>query len=248
MLLRSRTIAWVLTLAAALGSGGLAMAGEAPVKAVIELFTSQGCPSCPPADRLAGKLAERQGIVMLSLPVDYWDYLGWRDTLAESAFSARQRAYARARGDRHIYTPQMVVNGLDDVVGSDVMAIADAIEHTGADSRVLTTPLAVEEEGGRITVAVGGHPGWSGRVVLAAFARHRTVAIGSGENAASRITYTNVVRRLTPLGRWDGRPVHFAVERAAAMPVDADDFVVVLQADHDGLPGAILGVVRAPSH
>lgn len=246
MLFRSRTFLRALTVAAALAACGAAAAADAPVKAVIELFTSQGCHSCPPADRLAGRLAERDGIVMLSLPVDYWDYLGWHDTLAESAFSARQRAYARARGDRHIYTPQMVVNGLDDVVGSDVMAIADAIEHTDADKRVLCMPLTVSQAGDRIVVSVPSRPGFAGEVVLAAFARHRTVTIGAGENAQSRVTYTNVVRKLTPLGRWTGAAASFAVDRATAMPSDADDFVALLQAENDSLPGPILGVARAP--
>jgi hypothetical protein len=248
MLLRPRTFLRALTVAAVLSVCGAAGATEAPVKAVIELFTSQGCHSCPPADRLAGRLATRESVVMLSLPVDYWDYLGWRDTLAESAFSARQRGYARARGDRHIYTPQMVINGLEEVVGSDVMAIADAIERTSADKTVLCTPVTVHQTGGRITVAVGSHPGLSGEVILAAFARHRTVAIGAGENAESRVTYTNVVRKLTPLGRWTGAPASFAIDRTVAVPPDADDFVALLQAGHLGQPGAILGVARAPEH
>jgi hypothetical protein len=248
MLPRCRTFLRTLTVAGVMTAAGSAAAADGPVKAVIELFTSQGCHSCPPADRLAGRLAGRPGVVMLSLPVDYWDYLGWHDTLAEPAFGALQRGYARARGDRHIFTPQMVVNGLDADVGGDVMAIADAIEHTDADKRVLCTPVSARQDGGRIVVSVGSHPGLSGEVILAAFARHRTVAIGAGENADSRVTYTNVVRKLTPLGRWTGAAASFAVDRAAAMPADADDYVALLRAGHDGLPGAILGVARAPEH
>src|ERR687884_289212 len=95
---------------------GLAVASP---QAVVELFTSQGCSSCPPADAMLGELARRPDVIALSLPVDYWDYLGWKDTLAQPAFSARQRAYAGARGDRQVYTPQVIVNGATPCVGSD---------------------------------------------------------------------------------------------------------------------------------
>src|SRR5690349_5671107 len=106
-----------------------ARAGEP--RAVLELFTSQGCSSCPPADRLVGQLANDPSLIALSVPIDYWDYLGWRDTLANPAHSARQRAYARARGDGQVYTPQIVVNGAADALGSDQAAVERAITQTG---------------------------------------------------------------------------------------------------------------------
>ena len=90
-----------------------------PPRAVVELFTSQGCSSCPPADALLADLARQPDIVALSFPVDYWDYLGWKDTLAHSAFTARQKAYAHSRSDRQVYTPQMIVNGKKPCIGSD---------------------------------------------------------------------------------------------------------------------------------
>ena len=92
---------------------------HADPRAVVELFTSQGCSSCPPADKILGELAKDPSIVALSMPIDYWDYLGWKDTLADSRFSARQKAYSHARGDRNLYTPQMIVNGSAQVIGSD---------------------------------------------------------------------------------------------------------------------------------
>ena len=88
-------------------------------RAVIELFTSQGCSSCPPADKLAGELAQDPSLLVMSLPIDYWDYLGWKDTLANPGHTKRQRAYSKARGDREVYTPQVVVNGMAHVLGSD---------------------------------------------------------------------------------------------------------------------------------
>src|SRR3989440_1108156 len=103
---------------------------HADPRAVVELFTSQGCSSCPPADRILGELAQDPSIIALSMPIDYWDYLGWKDTLADARFSARQRAYSRVRGDREVYTPQLVVNGAVHVVGSDRESIQIAIDKT----------------------------------------------------------------------------------------------------------------------
>jgi hypothetical protein len=88
-------------------------------RAVVELFTSQGCSSCPPADKILGELAQDRSVIALSFPIDYWDYLGWKDTLADLRFSARQKAYSQMRGNRGVYTPQAVVNGTTDVLGSD---------------------------------------------------------------------------------------------------------------------------------
>src|SRR4051812_44175949 len=104
---------------------------RAEPRAVIELFTSQGCSSCPAADKLAGELARDPSLVVMSLPIDYWDYLGWKDTLALPGHSRRQKAYSKARGDREVYTPQVVVNGVMHVLGSD----KDAIEHAIAQTR-----------------------------------------------------------------------------------------------------------------
>src|SRR6476646_8850987 len=108
------------------------LCGATPVlagpRAVIELFTSQGCSSCPPADKLLGELAKDPSVIALSLPIDYWDYLGWKDTLADSRFSARQKAYSHMRGDRDVYTPQVIINGEAHVIGSDRARIEGAIK------------------------------------------------------------------------------------------------------------------------
>src|ERR1700758_3970273 len=110
---------------------------HADPRAVVELFTSQGCSSCPPADKIIGELAKDPSVIALSLPIDYWDYLGWKDTLADSRFSARQKAYSRMRGDRDVYTPQAIVNGSVQAIGSDRTSIERAIhetEHNGVMS------------------------------------------------------------------------------------------------------------------
>src|SRR5262245_29223345 len=103
---------------------------QAEPRAVVELFPSQGCSSCPPADKIIGELAKDPSIIAMSMPIDYWDYLGWKDTLADARFSARQRAYSRMRGDREVYTPQVVVNGSAHVIGSDLAGIESAIGKT----------------------------------------------------------------------------------------------------------------------
>src|SRR6516162_11793645 len=129
-----------------------AQAGEP--RAVLELFTSQGCSSCPPADRLVGQLVNDPSLVALSIPIDYWDYLGWHDTLANPAHSARQRAYARARGDGQVYTPQIVVNGAADALGSDQGAVERAIVQANHKAGVMSLPVLVSVSNGAVNVDV----------------------------------------------------------------------------------------------
>src|ERR1700742_4465880 len=116
-------------------------AHAADPRAVIELFTSQGCSSCPPADKLIGEFAKDPSIVALSLPIDYWDYLGWKDTLADKRFTARQKAYSHMRGDREVYTPQVVVNGKIHAIGSDRDSIERAIADTTHEVGVMSIPV-----------------------------------------------------------------------------------------------------------
>src|SRR5665647_2500275 len=129
-----------------------ASAGEP--RAVIELFTSQGCSSCPAADKLAGELAHDPSLLVMSLAVDIWDYLGWKDTLALPGHTERQRAYANARGDREVYTPQVVVNGIVHVLGSDKAAIEKAIAQTSASAAPLKVPITIAIADGKVTVNV----------------------------------------------------------------------------------------------
>jgi len=118
--MKRRRVALSVVIASAMVASGVA---HTEPRAVVELFTSQGCSSCPPADKLAGELARDPSLVVMSLPIDYWDYLGWKDTLALPGHSNRQRAYSKARGDREVYTPQVVVNGTIHTLGSDKDAI-----------------------------------------------------------------------------------------------------------------------------
>src|ERR1700691_3403225 len=148
-MLRRRLVS--ATLVAVILIVGHGVSRAAP-KAVLELFTSQGCSSCPPADRLLGELASDTSIVALTLPIDIWDYLGWKDTLALAGHSARQRAYAELRGDRQVYTPQLVVNGSVHVLGSDSAAIERAIAQTKRNTAVMSLPVLASAGGGDLTV------------------------------------------------------------------------------------------------
>lgn len=218
-----------------------AAAGE--FKAVVELFTSQGCSSSPKADHLAGTLSNGGDVLVLTLPVDYWDYLGWKDTFGQAAHSARQRAYALMRGDRKVFTPQVVVNGLRSVVGSDPAAISLAVDTTIGTEGILKVPIMVSEAEGQISVEVGDFDrSLDSEVWLFAISSSKTVTIGAGENANHRVTYTNVVRRMTRLGAWNGKEAHYMVPREEAVPQDADHYLAVVQKGSGGMPGEILGV------
>src|ERR1700754_4546335 len=127
---------------------------QADPRAVVELFTSQGCSSCPPADKVIGELAKDPSVIALSMPIDYWDYLGWKDTLADSRFSARQKAYSLMRGDRDVYTPQAVVNGEAHVIGRDLAGIERAIDVTRESDSVMSVPVTMKLNGKQITVSV----------------------------------------------------------------------------------------------
>lgn len=191
---------------------------------VLELFTSQGCSSCPPADVLLGQYARRSDVLALSFPVSYWDHLGWRDTLASDTFNDRQRAYAAARGDREIYTPQVVVNGLVHAVGSQKSAVEAAITRTSRQLHAAWVPLSVECGGGDAKLKAGDAPAGSeyrsGKLWLAFYSSAVTVDIGRGENTGREITYTNVVRHLLPAGSWDGHEARYSIKIPQGSPTD----------------------------
>ena len=223
-------------------SGPSSAAGLPPTPAVLELYTSQGCSSCPAADALLAQLASRGEVVALSLSVDYWDYLGWRDTLANSKFTERQRAYAKARGDGAIYTPQIVVNGLAHVNGSDEGQILRAIDKTSKTVAAQRVPLRLSQEKGKLVVeASAAAPGSvvkDATLWLAVIAPTVEVSIGRGENKGKKVTYTNVVRELMPIGSWSGKALTVELERQAILRPGADRCAVLLQ---QGQAGPIVG-------
>jgi hypothetical protein len=235
-----------LAAVASLAMGGLP-AGAEP-RAVVELFTSQGCSSCPPADRLLGELARDPSVVAMSLPIDYWDYIGWKDTLAKPRHTARQRFYARTRGDGDVFTPQVVVNGLTHAVGSDKAAIEQAIAESRREGAVLDLPVKLAVADGKLNVSVlGGHPdNAGGEVWLCALGTAVPVTIGRGENSGHTLTYHNVVRRWVKLGDWTGTAHTFSVPLADLESADAA--AVIVQAGTADRPGTMLGAAFASLH
>jgi hypothetical protein len=222
------------------------VAGEP--RAVIELFTSQGCSSCPPADKLLGELAHDPSIIALSLPVDYWDYLGWKDTLALHGHSMRQRAYAEARGDRAVYTPQVVVNGIVHALGSDKAAIEKAIKETRAKDAPLSVPVSMSVSDGKLTVTVQAAKDKAGKaeVWLCPVASQIPVNVERGENHGHTLTYYDVVRRWVKLGDWTGQAQTFSIPLADITKgeSDIDRVAVLLQREPSGKPGLMLGAAE----
>ena len=234
-----------LALAACALAAGLAAASAEP-RSVVELFTSQGCSSCPPADRLLGELARDPDVLALSFPVDYWDYIGWKDTLAQPAFTARQKAYAAARGDGQVYTPQAVVDGVAHAVGSDRGEIQHAAAGLAGRKGVLSVPVRLSGSPGALKVEIGAAGADAPRaaeVWLLQVQHSKTVAIGRGENTGASVTYTNVVRSMLRLGDWTGEARSF--ESGEKHLSDADGYVVLLQARSGARPGAILGAAKS---
>jgi hypothetical protein len=234
----------LLALPAAVAAVGVARAqgGEgAGPKAVVELFTSQGCASCPPADAKLVELAKDPDLLALTLPVDYWDYLGWADTLADPAHSARQRGYAEARGDRMVFTPQMVVNGAIACIGSKPDEVADALAQARGDDARLPVAVSVDVAGGEAEIRVGAGSEAPAEVWLLAVDREEEVAIGRGENSGRHARYANVVRGMAKVGDWTGEAARFR----HALTGRGDFHVVLVQQRHDGNPGPILGAGRS---
>jgi hypothetical protein len=195
--------------AAALAATAARAAAAAASPVLVELFTSQGCNSCPPADAYLTELARQPGVLALAYHIDYWDQLGWRDPFSSPAATARQRFYARALGLRSIYTPQIVVNGRHDAVGSDRRQVAAAISEAAATAPKTTVSLLAD--GGRLVVNAGAGSG-EGRLWSVAYDLSHETHVRGGENAGRTLVNVNIVRALDDLAAW----------RGAALSVDRD--------------------------
>lgn len=235
-------------LLAALAAGLLLPGGakaDAP-RAVIELFTSQGCSSCPPADALLKEMAKESDLIALSLHVDYWDYLGWKDTLSQPQFTERQRAYAGRRHDGQVYTPQAVVNGTVHALGSDRAAIERAITKSRDKFGALRVPVTLKEAGDKVTISVEGDVPDGSVLWLLSVASAESVAIARGENKGRDMAYTNVVHHVTKVGKVTGR-ASFDVPSAIAKPAGCDGYVALLQVTQPSGHLTILGAAKGGS-
>jgi hypothetical protein len=241
-IVRSPLAALVLASVAAGGmSVGTARGGDQPITAVMELFTSQGCSSCPPADALFAEYVTRPDVLALSFSVDYWDYLGWKDTLARPDNTARQRDYAAARGDGQVYTPQVIIDGRTHVVGSDRAQIDKAL----AGSALLSVPISLTPSAEALTVTVGDAPTTGMRhatLWLVMYESTVTVPVERGENSGHTLTYNNVVRKLRPVAWWKGKEMTVDLPRSEITHANTARCALLLQSEKgNGLPGAILG-------
>jgi hypothetical protein len=214
-------------------------------RAVVELFTSQGCSACPPADKVIGDLAKDPSVIALSMPIDYWDYLGWKDTLADSRFTSRQKAYSQMRGDRDVYTPQAVVNGATQVIGSDVNQINTAISNTQKGDAVMSVPVSMSISGKQVNVAVAAASDASatnrGEVWICSVSKAVPINVGRGENRGRELTYYNVVRNWLKVGDWNGNAANFTVPLENISRDGVDAAVVYVQDGTRDKPGAMRG-------
>lgn len=223
--------------AAAMLAKPVLAAAERPV--IVELFTSQGCSSCPAADAYFKVLKEEPGVVALSYHVDYWDYLGWRDTLGGAEFSQRQYDYAESRGDKNIYTPQTIINGSGHFVGSQRSKLSGAIDSARAENPGHWVDIAMSDNATDVMINISaGRPMKEATLWLLAFTPSISTEIKKGENAGSTVDYHNVVRKMVPAGMWHGDAAKIVLPKSSVIPEDCKGWVALLQ---EGKVGRVIG-------
>jgi hypothetical protein len=235
---------WIAALA-------LCAADAAPVRAeaadeaapvVVELFTSQGCSSCPPADALLGELAQRRDVIALAFHVDYWDYIGWKDPFASPDFTKRQRTYAGALGLRNVYTPQMVIDGGVDVVGSHRSRVEDLIRQA---SFVPKLSIGLERADGKHRLILPEARLERPAIIwLAIYDREERTAVRRGENAGRELSEYNIVRALRKVGSWDGRGQSLELDLSDATADGMGGAILIQSADQGPIVGALDILIR----
>jgi len=192
-------------------------AEQTPV--VVELFTSQGCASCPEADEMLARLGSRENVIALALHVDYWDYIGWKDKFALSGFTKRQKGYAHVFDKRMIYTPQMVVNGVREVAGNRPMDVTDLVQAEAAKG--LAVPLTIERSGDTLSISAPAEQDLADTdVILVRYTPSASVDIPRGENAGKTLSYSHIVTEWSDIGDWNGQsPLSATVPVSGASPI-----------------------------
>lgn len=246
----NRILATLTILAGIIGTPVVAEEIGKPV-GVVELFTSQGCNSCPPADAYLDDLAKRDDIVALAYHVDYWDYLGWKDTLGSPEYTQRQYGYASTFGSRSVYTPQAVVNGRVHFNGASRSQVGNALTAMDGAGDGLSIPITVEKSDGRVIItAKGKNKHGDAHLVLVSYAAATPVKIDRGENRGKTILYSNAVTRIRTVGMWHGGEQTFEIPETEIMKGASGGCAILLQEfSKSGKPGAIIGatVMRAAS-
>ncbi|MDQ0318029.1 hypothetical protein QO002_000167 [Pararhizobium capsulatum DSM 1112] len=216
-------------------------------KGVVELFTSQGCSSCPPADAALKNLIDEDKVVALAYHVDYWNYLGWADTLASKENTARQYAYARMLGRSGVYTPQAILNGRAHLNGADLPGIRSKLATLDSSGKGMTVPITATRRSDEIDIRVGSGQG-KANVVVVYFNRQQQVNVESGENGGKTISYLHSVNDVQTIGMWDGQPANFVLPAMVLDEARNGGCAVLLQRMKDGeTPGPIIGATTLTS-
>jgi hypothetical protein len=205
-----------------------------PAPMVVELFTSEGCSSCPPADALLGELAQRQYVLPLSFHVDYWDYIGWKDRFADPLFTRRQHAYAEAQGSSMVYTPQMIIAGAIDVVGSDRKAVEKALKVAYTRNTMYRIHVMREDDGRVVVQFPDAQIGVPATVWLVTYQRSAESHVNAGENAGHDLMTYNVVRSLQKVGMWTGPATEIELKLDQQAKANSPDACAIIanQAEH----------------
>lgn len=226
---------------------GIALAGAThaqelnKLKGVVELFTSQGCASCPPADAALQKLIDQGDVVALAYHVDYWNYMGWSDTMGSKDNTARQYAYARTLGRSNVYTPQAIINGRDHMNGADLNAINVKLDQFTQQGKGLTVPVSAAMKDDELEIKIGAGSG-KANVVVAYFDKEQVVSVDKGENTGHRIAYMHSVSDVETVGMWDGKPMSVVLPANVMDNTERQGFAVLLQSSTpSGDPSAIIG-------
>lgn len=236
----SRLTSFLSVVLFALTFSGPAFTGELKTspRAVLELFTSQGCSSCPAADIILDELGTREDIIALAYHVDYWDYIGWKDVFGRAANSKLQRAYSLIQRKGHVYTPQLMINGSQDVVGSK----SDDIEQV-LETASLPVLVGLAKKGGYLVVSISSDSSLSEAYVWLITFRSRTeVEILRGENSGKNLTYTSIVTDRRALGMWEpAMGAHIKLPLSEVLEDGDDGVAILVQEDIDGFPGRVFG-------
>lgn len=215
---------------------------EKPV--FIELFTSQGCASCPAADRLLTQIARQPNVIALTLAVDYWDYIGWKDTFASTGHTQRQKGYSKTIGGSHVYTPQAIINGVAQVVGSDLLALIKESKTAYGKNGSLSVPMTIKDVGDKLLIDVGAGGG-SANLSLVRVASSRHVEVSRGENTGKQLSYTNVGRGRIQIGDWTGGAKQFEIAKSDVLGPENDGWIAMLQSYENNKPSVVLAARKS---
>ncbi|MBY5817279.1 DUF1223 domain-containing protein [Rhizobium leguminosarum] len=232
---------FLLPLIASVVLSGPLQAEDGTPKGVVELFTSQGCSSCPPADAAFRKLVNQGDVIALAYHVDYWNYLGWADTLSSKENTERQYGYARTMGRSNVYTPQAIVNGRGHLAGADLNGINTKIDTFSSEGNGLTIPISAAMRGDELEIKIGAGQG-KANVVMVYFDKEKTIDVEKGENSGKKISYLHSVTNVETVGMWDGKAINLTLPASVLQRPQLEGCAILLQsATADGDPAAILG-------